>query len=189
MKRLFPVDLSSYSFLSNIWNLLRSSLLRIWCFIIHVFFFRRLSLFLSNFSWRNSLAIEFPWSLVKMSIGNYQLRLPDLKFIINCNSLQNILKRITKSNEVREYRKNFNICLLRIFWTSVPKIYFCRRDRALGCVPMKFWYSVNISLFPNLNKVVWQLVRQPYIKWGYPHIKFLTLNIKFRCTCGEWNVY
>ena len=57
--------------------------------------------------------------------------------------MQNILRKIKKSSKKRkkikvEKPENLWYQLLRIAWMPVPKIYFCRGDWTLYCVPMEF---------------------------------------------------
>ena len=59
---------------------------------------------------------------------------------------------VKKPNKVSKTEK-LQYLFLAIFWTSVPKIYFCRGDWTLGCLPMKFWDVSNISIRLNLSKV------------------------------------
>ena len=49
---------------------------------------------------------------------------------------------VKKPNKVSKTEK-LRYLFLAIFWTSVPKIYFCRGDWTLGCLPMKFWDITN----------------------------------------------
>ena len=57
--------------------------------------------------------------------------------------------------ETKQSKQNWktSISALGHFWTSVPKIYFCRRDWTLGCLPMRFWDVSNVSMCLNLSKV------------------------------------
>ena len=71
---------------------------------------------------------------------------------------------------------------LHIFLASVPKIYFCKENWALDCIPTQFWDFTNISLFPRNLKSFGN-------SWGNLYIRFLILDIEFRFTWGEWNVF
>ena len=59
------------------------------------------------------------------------------------------VKKLSKVSKTEKLRYLF----LAIFWTSVPKIYSCRRDWTLGCLPMKFWDLSNVSIRLNLSKM------------------------------------
>ena len=59
---------------------------------------------------------------------------------------------VKKPNKVSKTEK-LRYLFLAIFWTSVPKIYFCRGDWTLGCLPMKFWDVSSVSIRLNLFKV------------------------------------
>ena len=66
------------------------------------------------------------------------------------------VKKLNKVSKTEKLRYLF----LAIFWTSVPKIYFCREDWALGCLPMKFWDVSNVSISLNLSKgghTIWRI--------------------------------
>ena len=74
--------------------------------------------------------------------------------------------------------------LSHAFWLLLPKINFWEGDWALAMSPPKFKifpifrnFSIilNLKLFGN--------------SWGNWNSAFVILNIKFRFTCGNWDLY
>ena len=53
-----------------------------------------------------------------------------------------LMERVTKVLGVKKPEK-FRYLFLDIFWLLKSKIYFCRGDWTLGCLPIKFWDITN----------------------------------------------
>ena len=72
-------------------------------------------------------------------------------FHIKISLMESVTKVISvkKPNKVSKTEK-LRYLFLGIFWTLVPKVYFCRGDWTLGCLPIEFWDITNTL---NLSKV------------------------------------
>ena len=66
----------------------------------------------------------------------------------------------------------------------MPKIYFCRGDWSLDCVPVDFRDFPVISLYPKILSLM--LFGNSL---GNLCIEFFILDIKLRSTYGEWKLY
>ena len=94
-------------------------------------------------------------------------------FYIKISLTESVTKvlSVKKPNKVSKTEK-LRYLFLAIFWTSVPKIYSCRGDWTLGCLPMKFWDFSNVSIRLNLSKVGMLYVRYHVVantSWSRPN--------------------
>ena len=73
---------------------------------------------------------------------------------------------------------------MRAFWLLLLKINFWIGGWALGYVSTQIWDFPNISLFPKILDLKWL-----GNSLGNLYTKFAILDIKFRLTCGETDLY
>ena len=74
--------------------------------------------------------------------------------------------------------------LLRGLWVVLAKLNFWKGDWGLGYVFTQIWDFRNISLFPKILSL--KLFGN---SWGNSYTKFAILDITFRFTCGESDLY
>ena len=92
-------------------------------------------------------------------------------------------ENIKSQNKLDRIEKTF-VSVFAYFWAPVPKICFCWRNWALYCVFMQFWEIYWYFLFSQDSSL-----KSLGNSWGNSHVTFLTLDIKFRFTFGEWKLY
>ena len=70
--------------------------------------------------------------------------------------------------------------ILRVLLQLLSTFNFWKEDWALGCVSTLIWHFPNISQFRKILRLKWF-----GNWWGNSCTKFVMLDVKYRCTCGE----
>ena len=104
-------------------------------------------------------------------------------YSLTYNPVENVLWRVKKLSQVRRGRKTLTFAFV-CYCSATAGNLFSTGCWASGCLPIWFWDFPNISLFP------WSLSLKPLKNsWSNWYVKFLTLDIMFRFTCGELRLY
>ena len=119
-------------------------------------------------------------------------------------SWTNYLTKIEKSSKIGQEKKSL-MCQKRVFWLLLPTFNLWKGDWALAYVSSRDFSS--ISQFPRILSLFFflcgHLARPPIVEnaakilsltlfrnsWGNSYTKFAILDIKFRFTCGDADLY
>ena len=97
-----------------------------------------------------------------------------------CGPLRGVVGGLGNWAELDQCQRNFDICFCACFERRCQGLRGDGGAGALGCIPMNFCDFANIPQFLKIQSVQ---------SFGTSYVRFLIINIKFRFTCGEWNVY